>query len=1127
MFAKLFQKPTQPQPSPSSLQDVTQETMVSSELAPLVAVHYGIPSTASTFAFDPIQGLLAVGTLDGRIKVIGGGNIEALLISPTALPFKYLEFLLNQGFLVSVSYENEIQVWDLGMRCISSKIKWESTITAFSVISGTNYIYLGDEYGFLSVLKYDAEEKNIAPLPYHIPPNLIAEGSGITLPDHQSIVGVLSQPCLSGNRVLIAYENGSIILWDVTQDKAVRVLGYGDLQLRGGAVVNFSDSESHTHLNDSLDNEETEKEISSLCWVSPDGSMLAVGYVDGDILLWNLSASDSDKGQNSQKSPDDVVKIQLSSGDKKLPVIVLHWSSSKAHNGYGGQLFAYGGVDIGAEEVLTILDLNWSSGLSRLKCIDRVDLTLHGSFADLLVISNSYKADHSSGTSFFVLTSPGQLHFYEYASLSMLKSERGKNHCKEASQYNSLIPTVEPYMTVGKLYMMGSEGNVLGSLSKAFSPTKQHPDKMLTGGSAMWPLRGGVTCQISTSECYTVERIYIGGYHDGSVRIWDASLPVLSLVSVLGSEVKGIEVTGANAPISALDLYPPNLTLAVGNESGLIFLYQLQGDSYQATITIVTETKHQVHHCVPQDGNYCSTIYSILSSPVCALRFATSGVRLVAGFECGQIAVLDTGSASVIFVTDCISNSNSPITSLSVGTCPTRRNLADKSDNETESAPGSEVVIVLTKDAQMVLIDCSTGNMISSQPTHPKEKSIAISMHILDQRHPGEESKSSVTYSQHIEAQNEASVSIHKNQSGFPNAKAVESNFGDKMLASQILLCCEEAFYFYTLESLIQGDNNYFNKIEHGKQCSWSTVIKRDAERYGLVVFYQSGEIELRSLPDLKLLGENSLMSILRWNFKNKMEKTISASEEGQITLVNGCEFALVSLIAYADEFRIRKPLPCLHDEVLAAAADADVNYFQNQKKEERALPGFVNNLMKGLKGDKEEQLMNNAKGREMVIAHLESIFSRFPFSEPFSFEDLELQIDDLDIEEEPVPYVASSQKSTGGSKGEEPVPYVSSSQKSTGGSKDEATERHKLFEGSSTNTKPTVRTTEEIIAKYRNTGDAAGAASQARDKLMERREKLEKLSLRTEELQNGAQNFADMANELAKNMEKRKWWNI
>lgn len=1097
MLAKLFQKPTQPQPSsPSSQPEATHESMASSDLVPLVAVHYGIPSTASTLAFDPIQGLLAVGTLDGRIKVVGGNNIEALLISPAALPFKNLEFLQNQGFLASVSNENEIQVWDLEKRCISSNIKWESTITAFSVISGTNYMYLGDEYGFLSVLKYDAEEKNIIPLPYHVPPNLIAEGAGISLPDHQSIVGVLSQPCLSGNRVLIAYDNGLIILWDVTEDKAVHVKGYGDLQLRGGSVVDFSDNESHTHLNDSVDNEKTEKEISSLCWVSPDGSVLAVGYVDGDILLWNLSASDNDKGQKTQKSPNDVVKIQLSSGDKRLPVIVLHWSSSKAPNDHGGQLFAYGGVDIGAEEVLTILDLDWSSGLARLKCIDRVDLTLHGSFADVLVVSHSYKADNSIGTSLFVLTNPGQLHFYEYASLSMLKSERGKNHSVHESQYISVISAVEPYMTLGKLYMLGTERNILGALSKTVSPTKQHPDNMLIGESAKWPLRGGVPYQMSTTENYSVERIYIGGYHDGSVRIWDATMPVLSLVSDLRFEVKGIEITGANAPISALDLYSPNLTLAIGNEFGLIFLYRIQGNSNQATVTIVSETKHEVHHCLPQESNYCSTIFSALSSPVYALKFATSGVRLVAGFECGQVAVLDTSSASVLYVTDCVSSSRSPVISLSVRTCPTRPNLDEKSENGTESAFSSEVVFVLTRDAQMVLMDCSTGNMIGSQPTHPKEKSVALNMYLLEgQHHQVEGSKS------------EALQTTHQNQSGLANVEEVEPNLEYKMLPSQILLCCEEAFYIYPSQSLIQGGNNFTHKLKLEKQCSWTAIINRDAERYGLVVVYQSGEIEIRSLPDFKPLGNTSLMSILRWNFKTNMDKTMSASEKGQITLVNGCEFALVSLFGSDDEFRIRRPLPCLHDKVLAAAADADVNYFQNQKKEQSALPGFVNNMIKGLKGVKEEQHMNNAEGREMVIAHLESIFSRFPFSDPYNFEDMELQIDELEIEE-PVPYVSSS------------------SQKSTGGSKEVVNEREKLFEGS-TYTKPTVRTHEEIVAKYRNTGDAAGAASQARDKLMERREKLEKLSLRTEELQSGAQNFSELATELAKTMEKRKWWNM
>lgn len=60
---------------------------------------------------------------------------------------------------------------------------------------------------------------------------------------------------------------------------------------------------------------------------------------------------------------------------------------------------------------------------------------------------------------------------------------------------------------------------------------------MLAGGSTKWPLTGGVPYRVSTSERNSIERIYIGGYQDGTVQIWDATFPVLSLVTVLGFEV--------------------------------------------------------------------------------------------------------------------------------------------------------------------------------------------------------------------------------------------------------------------------------------------------------------------------------------------------------------------------------------------------------------------------------------------------------------------------------------------------------------------------------------------------------------------------------------------------------------
>ena len=42
-----------------------------------------------------------------------------------------------------------------------------------------------------------------------------------------------------------------------------------------------------------------------------------------------------------------------------------------------------------------------------------------------------------------------------------------------------------------------------------------------------------------------------------------------------------------------------------------------------------------------------------------------------------------------------------------------------------------------------------------------------------------------------------------------------------------------------------------------------------------------------RSLPDLKVLAETSITSILRWNFMTNMEKTMSSSGNGHITTVS------------------------------------------------------------------------------------------------------------------------------------------------------------------------------------------------------------------------------------------------
>jgi syntaxin-binding protein 5 len=142
-----------------------------------------------------------------------------------------------------------------------------------------------------------------------------------------------------------------IVLWDVSEGQILFVGGGKDLQLKDDskneADPNIPKDTSHHHLE--------EKEITALSWASSKGSILAVGYLDGDILFWKTSTTSSTRGQKNESTNSNIVKLQLSSAEKRLPIIVLHWSTSdRPSNDGDGRLFIYGGDEIGSEEVLTV-----------------------------------------------------------------------------------------------------------------------------------------------------------------------------------------------------------------------------------------------------------------------------------------------------------------------------------------------------------------------------------------------------------------------------------------------------------------------------------------------------------------------------------------------------------------------------------------------------------------------------------------------------------------------------------------------------------------------------------------------------------------------------------------------------
>lgn len=97
-----------------------------------------------------------------------------------------------------------------------------------------------------------------------------------------------------------------------------------------------------------------------------------------------------------------------------------------------------------------------------------------------------------------------------------------------------------------------------------------------------------------------------------------------------------------------------------------------------------------------------------------------------------KVAMFDRSQLSIVFTVDCASGTNSPVVSLGI------YSVAASSAKAEESKKGStqnakvvrDVLLSLTKDGRVTLLDCTTGVIINSQILYQKQSS-AISMYVI------------------------------------------------------------------------------------------------------------------------------------------------------------------------------------------------------------------------------------------------------------------------------------------------------------------------------------------------------------------------------------------------------------
>ncbi|XP_006872118.1 PREDICTED: syntaxin-binding protein 5 isoform X2 [Chrysochloris asiatica] len=211
------QQQQQQQPHPAgSREPEIQETLQSEHFQLCKTVRHGFPYQPSALAFDPVQKILAVGTQTGALRLFGRPGVECYCQHESGAAVIQLQFLINEGALVSALADDTLHLWNLRQKrpAILHSLKFcRERVTFCHLPFQSKWLYVGTERGNIHIVNVEA----FALSGYVIMWNKAIELSSKAHPG--PIVHISDNPMDEG-KLLIGFESGTVVLWDLKSKKA-------------------------------------------------------------------------------------------------------------------------------------------------------------------------------------------------------------------------------------------------------------------------------------------------------------------------------------------------------------------------------------------------------------------------------------------------------------------------------------------------------------------------------------------------------------------------------------------------------------------------------------------------------------------------------------------------------------------------------------------------------------------------------------------------------------------------------------------------------------------------------------------------------------------------------------------
>ncbi|KAM9842716.1 syntaxin-binding protein 5 isoform 3-T3 [Aulostomus maculatus] len=234
--------------------DVVLETLQSEYFQLCKTVRHGFPYQPSSMAFDPVQKILAIGTQAGALRLFGRAGVECYCQHESGAAVIQLQFLINEGALVSALADDSIHLWNLRQKipAILHSLKFNrERITYCHLPFQSKWLYIGTERGNIHIVNVESFTLS----GYVIMWNKAIELSTKTHPG--PVVHISDNPMDEG-KLLIGFECGVVVLWDLKSKKADYRYNYDEA-------------------------------IHSVAW-HHEGKQFVCSHSDGTLTTWNVRA---------------------------------------------------------------------------------------------------------------------------------------------------------------------------------------------------------------------------------------------------------------------------------------------------------------------------------------------------------------------------------------------------------------------------------------------------------------------------------------------------------------------------------------------------------------------------------------------------------------------------------------------------------------------------------------------------------------------------------------------------------------------------------------------------------------------------------------------------------------------